>query len=115
MTVVPLDFQVGLSNFDQRESSYKRLLGRFLEIHRQDAVLIEKQLYDNDYESSERIAHSLKGVAGMLGGMPLASTAKDVEARIQQHESLYAMLPKIAQLNTDIHAFCDEIERYLAD
>jgi len=61
----------------------RMLLEVFVEDHSGDGSKIE-QLLGEDKKQAERIAHSLKGVSGSLGAMPLYNISGDIELLIKQ-------------------------------
>jgi two-component system, sensor histidine kinase and response regulator len=64
---------------------YTDLLRLFLEGHRDAAAEIEASLNRGDDTVAERVAHSLKGVAGNLGASSVRVAAGQVESAIRQH------------------------------
>ncbi|MBT3634540.1 MAG: response regulator [Candidatus Marinimicrobia bacterium] len=62
-----IDFNAGLSRMGGSAIAYKRILNRFQEKNQDFVVEITQLLEDEDWESAERHAHSLKGVSGNLG------------------------------------------------
>ncbi|MBT3634538.1 MAG: response regulator [Candidatus Marinimicrobia bacterium] len=62
-----IDFNAGLSRMGGSAIAYKRILNRFQEKNKDFVSEITELLEDEDWESAERHAHSLKGVSGNLG------------------------------------------------
>jgi len=65
-----------------------------------------------DIKQAHRLAHSLKGNAGMIGKTALASAAADVEERLKSWDSS-AWDSKINNLKTELELVLDELEPLL--
>ncbi|MCF7991211.1 MAG: transporter substrate-binding domain-containing protein [Thiohalocapsa sp.] len=71
-----IDFAAGLAVAGDDPAFYQRLLRTFFDGHRHDPELIELSLAGGDLQQARRVAHGLKGLAGMLGAGPLQRSAE---------------------------------------
>ncbi len=71
-----LDFTAGLACAGGDAALYQQMLSAFHAQHRTDPVALRRALDTGEGESARRIAHSLKGVAGLLGAPGLAQRAE---------------------------------------
>lgn len=55
---------------------YHRVLQAFFATHRNDAAALRQAIATDDAEAARKIAHTLKGVVGMLGAGSLQMTAE---------------------------------------
>jgi PAS domain S-box-containing protein len=84
------------------EADYVRLLGRFLSEYR-DVAEIKAALASTDIARAQLLAHSLKGVAAMLGAEELQQSAKALEAALRQ-TSLAPWEALVRQVEQDLEA-----------
>jgi CheY-like chemotaxis protein/HPt (histidine-containing phosphotransfer) domain-containing protein len=85
-----VDVSAGLRSFGGARASFERALTRFPELHREDAKRIAALLADGRRRDAERIAHSLKGVAGTIGARALAEAARSVETAARAEDGVTA-------------------------
>ncbi|WPL14512.1 Aerobic respiration control sensor protein ArcB [Thiorhodovibrio litoralis] len=64
---------------------YRELLMKFADQHQQTSERLSELITGGETGEAERQAHSLKGVAGMLGHQPIAEAAGRLEQRLRQH------------------------------
>lgn len=84
-SVINIDAMLATMNGD--EESVAMLLDVFIQDHADDAMAL-RELLDTDLDAAQRKAHSLKGVAGSLGAMPLRDIATDIEATLKQSKPI---------------------------
>jgi HPt (histidine-containing phosphotransfer) domain-containing protein len=75
-----IDRQIGLKYAAGRPELYDRVLERFRELHSNDAVALAQALASQDRGTAQRLLHSLKGVAAMIGALGLRDEAARLEA-----------------------------------
>ncbi|MEO5362892.1 MAG: ATP-binding protein, partial [Magnetococcus sp. DMHC-8] len=89
-----LHTQVGLAHTGGNPVTYLKLLEKF-HANQQDAVQgVRAALAARDWQTAERLAHTLKGVAATIGADPLCQNAKQLEVALkdQADETLLATL-----------------------
>jgi two-component system sensor histidine kinase/response regulator len=78
-----LDVSLGLRRVLGKERIYLSLLRRFATGQKETPSLLAEALAAGDREAAERIAHTLKGVAGNIGAIPLQESATRLEAALR--------------------------------
>ncbi|MBF0289905.1 MAG: response regulator [SAR324 cluster bacterium] len=78
-----IDSSAGLSRLGGNTKLYRNLLNKFAQNQGSALKEIQAALQDNDIELAERLAHTIKGVAGNIGAMELHSAARDLESEIK--------------------------------
>ena len=84
-----IDQNAGLKYFNGNMVNYQRMLAKFNATYGDNADKIQENLNSGDYQSAERLAHTLKGIAATLGMEPLRIAALNVEQEIhaKQHQA----------------------------
>ena len=82
-----LNIDSGLCSFSGKQENYFQMLQRFLTIHLGDALLIEVMLAKGDREAARRQAHTLKGVAALLGLEQVKKSAAIIEHELNLSKS----------------------------
>jgi signal transduction histidine kinase/CheY-like chemotaxis protein len=85
---------------------YRDLLGQFADKQGDAAAQMSMALREGDQKLAERIAHTVKGVAGNIGISEVQSAAQKLEKAIRDgHDSIPTLLDDFATLlNTQVHA-----------
>jgi two-component system sensor histidine kinase/response regulator len=78
-----LDARDGLSRVGGNRALYRKLLRQFVDAHGSAIVETGDALTAGDIARAERIAHSLKGVAGNIGAIRVQAAAARLERRIR--------------------------------
>lgn len=78
-----LDLTQGLRSFRGRIAPYQRLLGQFVDTHKQDMRTVLDCLECANLAEARRLAHSLKGSAAALGAARIQNLAVQLEAAIR--------------------------------
>ena len=81
-----LDVAYGLKNLRGRVSNYLRLLHKFADGHADNPARIQAELEAGNQPEVRRLAHSLKGVAGMIGAVRVQQLAAELEAAIREEQ-----------------------------
>ncbi len=71
-----IDFAAGLAMSGNDVALYHRVLRAFLATHGQDVSLLRQAIAADDQDAARQIAHTLKGVVGMLGAGALQRAAE---------------------------------------
>jgi two-component system sensor histidine kinase/response regulator len=93
-----LDGESGLRVLRGRVSSYRRLLGKFLDSHAGDADDIRQALASDQRDVARRLAHSLKGAAATLGALALQGKASELEEAIRAGATTTALTPLLSEV-----------------
>lgn len=78
-----IDLQAGLGRVGANPKLFRKLLQEFHTDHGNDPAIIRKALNDGDAGKAERLAHTIKGVAGTIGAGELQARAKALELAIK--------------------------------
>jgi signal transduction histidine kinase/CheY-like chemotaxis protein/HAMP domain-containing protein len=78
-----LDSKAGLSRVGGNQALYQKLLRQFVEQQASAAMQIQDALDKKDVALAERLAHTLKGVAGNIGATHVQSAAGALEKAIR--------------------------------
>jgi PAS domain S-box-containing protein len=81
-----LDVSGGLKIMRGNLAKYRHLLDTFVRSHRGDVAALRAQLAAGKHADAQRMAHSLKGVAAMLGAENLRQSALALEIALHQRE-----------------------------
>ncbi|WP_374266521.1 PAS domain S-box protein [Zoogloea sp.] len=93
-----LDAAYGLKNLRGRVPNYLRLLHKYAEGHADDPARIRDALAAGVQDDVRRMAHSLKGVAGMIGAVGVQALAADLEAAIRESLDADTVAARLAAL-----------------
>jgi two-component system sensor histidine kinase/response regulator len=86
--IAGLDIEQGLRRVLGKEAVYTKMLRKFMSGQHDAVALIKWALASDDWEDAERLAHTLKGVAGNLGATVVQSDAAALEAALQKRAPL---------------------------
>jgi len=104
-----LDVTAGLHRLRGREESYLRLLRLFVDEHGGDGGQLRAKLAAGDEDAARRIAHSLKGAAGLIGALEIQRLAAAIEAALRDGTAK-ALLPEDAiRLETSLGDLCEHV------
>jgi CheY-like chemotaxis protein len=81
-----IDVEGGLKRVGGNRKLYRTLLLKFYEDYPKATAEIETALQDGDRELAQRLAHTVKGVAGNIGASDMQSAAEKVEQAVKQSE-----------------------------
>ncbi|MFI3198010.1 MAG: PAS domain S-box protein [Methylococcaceae bacterium] len=79
-----LNVAMGLAALRGNVDKYLNLLSLFVEVHGNDMTLLTESLDNDDYTKALRLAHTIKGSAGMLGIESLSTLAGNLEIKLQE-------------------------------
>lgn len=79
-----IDRQLGIENAAGNVALYHRLLGNFVEDHKDSLTKLSQALGDDDSTLAHRMAHTLKSVAGTIGAMELSGIACKLEMTLAE-------------------------------
>ncbi len=105
-----LDLQLGLHRVLGKESLYVSMLRKFCSGQAQTCPQLRAALLQGDRGTAERMAHTLRGVAGNIGAMGLQDQAGAVESAIR----LMAPPERLEALLAELQAALDPLLKALA-
>ncbi len=95
---VQLNLENGLRSFSGKQDQYFKMLQRFQTVHLEDAQSIESLLLQGDREAARRQAHTLKGVAALLGLQQVREAAAELEQDLKVHTATDALESLLSRL-----------------
>ena len=97
-TIPQLDTQEGLRRVLGKKALYRSMLRKFLASQSSFQSQITAALETGDHQTAERLAHTLKGVAGNIGANAVQEAARQLETAIREGETpLTPLLGQVAQ------------------
>ena len=97
-SIAGLDTADGLSRVGGNRMLYRKLLRQFVDQQATVIAQVTEALAANDVARAERLAHSLKGVAGNIGAHPIRFAAADLEKSIRNSAGIDAAKQQLASL-----------------
>jgi signal transduction histidine kinase/DNA-binding response OmpR family regulator/HAMP domain-containing protein len=108
-----LDTKAGLSRVAGNEALYQKLLRQFVEQQASAPVQVTEALSQKDAPLAERIAHTLKGVAGNIGATQVQSAAGALEKAIRDRADAAHVQTAIAEVAARLAPVVAEIRGVL--
>ena len=110
-----LDVSAGLHIARGKLKSYLRFLHLFADGHGNDVEEISTALMAGNNDEAQRLAHSLKGVAGNLGAVRIAQIATAIEAPLKhrRHDAVATASLELKQLATELPTLIDHLKQVL--
>ncbi|WP_399425039.1 Hpt domain-containing protein [Vibrio campbellii] len=106
-----IDIEKMLDSLSDDEDSVRMLLEVFIQDHTEDGAKLRVLVTEGkDKDQAQRIAHSLKGVSGSIGAMPLHYISGDIESLIKQGERITDdKLDLLEQVLQETTLFADKV------
>jgi len=119
-TVLPsgiegLDMAAGLRRVLGKKPLYVSMLHKFVAGQKSAAAEIFKALEGNDWDTAERLAHTLKGVSGTIGAATLQHLAEKLESAIKAREPRKAVDDRLDELKMPLETLIAQLERQLPE
>jgi len=108
-SVAGLDTKDGLTRVAGNRKLYLKLLRQFVEQQGPSATQINEALARNDAAAAERLAHSVKGVAGNLGARPIQMLAGKVEKAISTKTPSAELTPLLQEFGSALGEFVNSL------
>jgi CheY-like chemotaxis protein len=108
-----LDMDAGLRRVLGKKWLYLSMLRRFVAGQKGAVATIRKALQDADRVSAERLAHTLKGVAGNIGASEVQALAASSEQAIRDGEPLETTTERLAALEGPLASIIAQLEAAL--
>ena len=98
--IAGIDTQTGLTRVNNNPDLYLQLLTKLVEDHSDDARRISEALGAGDNAKAQRIAHTMKGIAGSIGAHTLQHRAAMLEQafQLEQDDQIENLLGGFAEL-----------------
>lgn len=91
-----INLSSGLTKYDGDQDLYFKTLKKFSANHRFSTEEIRTALKQEDSKQAERIAHTIKGLAGLIGAAELEETARALETGISKNiETVKSLLENV--------------------
>ena len=97
-----LDAKQGLRRVMGKELSYLKMLRKFVSSHHDTMTHTREALAQSDWLTAERIAHTLKAVAGNIGASQIQVDAAALETALNTQQALADIEPLIAAASTSL-------------
>ena len=110
-----LDMTGGLRRVRGKKPLYLSMLRKFVTGQKSAIPAILKALEGNDWDSAERLAHTLKGVSGNIGATDLQRLAEELETAIKEHQPRVAVDVGLAGLKQPLDTLIARLEQILPE
>ncbi len=110
-----VDVRDGLARVAGNEKLYLKLLRQFVAQQGSALTQISAALAQADVSTAERLAHSLKGVAGNLGAKPVQAAAAAVEKMLRERAAAATLAPAMQELSTVLDSLLENLRAKLPD
>jgi CheY-like chemotaxis protein len=129
-----IDIEEGLRHVGGNRQLYRKLLVDFFQDHGNDVQAIHQALDQDDLETAQRIAHTIKGVSGSIGAGDLHREAASLDTAFKEERKdrypgllnrledtlgpvmhIESILPLLEQLETRLEEMDPEAEDKVAD
>ncbi|WP_426992577.1 response regulator [Methylomonas sp. CM2] len=110
-----LDSAAGLRRMLGETDFYLAMLKKFVEGQADAAEAIGAALTGGDRETARRRAHTLKGLAGNIGALPVAELAEQLESRLRGGEALDAFAPLLAAIGDQLQVLSAGLQPWLPE
>jgi PAS domain S-box-containing protein len=97
-----LDAKQGLRRVMGKELSYLKMLRKFVSSHHDTMTHTREALAQSDWLTAERLAHTLKAVAGNIGASQIQVDAAALETALNTQQALADIEPLIAAASTSL-------------
>jgi len=105
-----LDMTNGLRRVLDKKSLYLSMLRKFVAGQKSATTEIIKALESGDWDTAERLAHTLKGVSGNIGATALQQMAEEIEAAIKTRQPREMVDIHIGELKKPLEMLIAQLE-----
>ena len=114
LAAVPgLDASQGLRRVMGKELSYLKMLRKFISGQRDTLRHTREALAQGDWSTAERMAHTLRGVAGNIGASRVQADAAALEASLNQQPVLSSVAPLIDRTEASLAELITLLQQHL--
>ena len=111
--ITGIDLVLGLRQASGKKPLYLRLLRKFLAGQRHTGQEIRRLLAAGEGRAAERLAHTVKGVAGTIGTVALQESAAGLEQALRTEADPETLEPLLVQFEVTLRHVIEELERKL--
>ncbi|WP_198674868.1 PAS domain S-box protein [Rhodoferax ferrireducens] len=104
-----LDMATGLHRVLGKKSLYLSMLRRFAAGQKSAVADIQEALVNDDHATAERLAHTLKGLAGNIGASGLQALAEQLETAIREAQSDKTIHDRVTQLKKPLNDLIEQL------
>ena len=108
-----LDVEVGLRRVRGKKAFYVSLLRRFVQGQAGVIADLRGALYIGNWEEAQRMAHTLKGLAGSVGMAAIQRRAEELEQAMQDGQSLQSLEVSLHSLEHELTPFIAQLRQRL--
>ncbi|MEO5339964.1 MAG: response regulator [Magnetococcus sp. MYC-9] len=109
-----VDTEVGVRRMGGNLKGYLSLLAKFRANQGEAETAIRSALVVDDWATAERLAHTLKGVAGAVGAESLAEQAKTLETAIRERIDRVLLEPLLNTVSSELAHVCAAVDHALS-
>jgi two-component system sensor histidine kinase/response regulator len=110
-----LDIANGLRRVLGKKALYLWMLRKFVTGQESTTVEIFDALESKDWDTAERLAHTLKGVSGNIGASGLQLLAEKLEAAIRERQPRKVIDARLGELRKPLTKFITQLEKSLPE
>ncbi|MDP2761242.1 MAG: response regulator, partial [Sideroxyarcus sp.] len=110
-----LDIANGLRRVLGKKSLYLSMLRKFIAGQKSATSEILQTLEGNDWDTAERLAHTLKGISGNIGAIGLQQLAEELETAIRERQPRNDVDGHLDKLKQQLDYFISQLEQKLPE
>ena len=110
-----LDMATGLRRVLGKKPLYLSMLRKFIASQKSATAEIHKALEGNDWNTAERLAHTLKGVSGNIGATGLQELAEKIETAIKERQPRNTVDDRLDEIKKPLGNLIVQLEQQLPE
>ncbi|MBC3797518.1 response regulator [Acetobacterium tundrae] len=110
-----LDIELGLGHVLGKKKSYKNLLRKFASGQKNVIDDIRKSINNGDFNTAERLVHTLKGVTANIGAMEINKNAEILETAIREEPASEALKTLIQNIDLPLKNLITALKKQLPE
>ena len=113
--IMGLDMTIGLSRVLNKKLRYLSMLRKFVAGQKSATAETLKALDGNDWDTAERLAHTLKGVSGNIGATAVQQLAEKIEVAIRKRQPREAVDALLDELKKPLDILIAQLQQALPE
>ncbi|MBF0429043.1 MAG: response regulator [Magnetococcales bacterium] len=113
--ILGMDTQAGLRRMSGNLVAYLKLLGRFQNNQGKACDAIRQALENQDFDTAERLAHTLKGVSATIGAVALQEKAGQLELAMRKSRKRDRIDPLLQDTSLELIRICVALDQVLPE